>query len=67
MSDINKSKKMGVRYFYYLVCRDHAAEVEMYMRYYLVVTSTLLSGYDYHSDIIVNNFYPGIKSHHILT
>lgn len=60
-SDINKSKKMDIKYLHYLVCRDYSTKVEIYIHYYLVVTSTLLSGYDFHGIIIVNNFHTGIS------
>lgn len=60
-SDINKSKKMDIKYVYYLICRDYNTKVEIYIHYYLVTTSTLLSVYDFHGSIIVNNFHTGIS------
>lgn len=61
-SDINKSKKMDMKCLYYLVCGDHTTKVKIYIHYYLVVTSTLLSDCGYHDNIIVNNFHTGVKS-----
>lgn len=52
---------MDIKYLHYPVCRDYSTKVEIYIHYYLVVTSTLLSGYDFHSIIIVNNFHTGIS------
>jgi hypothetical protein len=46
-----------------LIYKDHTTKVKMYIHYCLVVTSTFLSGYDYHSDIIVN-FHTETKSPH---
>lgn len=52
---------MDIKYVYYLICRDYNTKVEIYIHYYLVTTSTLLSVYDFHGNIIVNNFHTGIS------
>lgn len=57
---------MDIKYLHYLECRDYTTKAKIYIPYYLVVTSTLLSGYDYHGNIIVNNFHTLVKSYFIV-